>query len=178
MLSGKKIYLSSVEESSLEKLRQWRNKPELRRYFREYREISSTMQKNWFNSRVLDNPNQVDFEIHDKHTDKLLGHCGLYYINWIHRHAEFGIYIGDEDFRQGGYGSDALRTLLKYGFNDLNLNKIWCEVYSNNDAIGVYRHIGFVDEGCLRQNYFNEGQYWDCYLMSMLREEYREKYDV
>ena len=72
MLSGKKVYLSSVEESSLEKLRQWRNKPELRRYFREYREISSTMQKNWFNNRVLNNPNQVDFEIHDKHTDKLL----------------------------------------------------------------------------------------------------------
>ena len=61
--------------------------------------------------------------------------------------------------------------------NDLNLNKIWCEVYSNNDAIDVYRHIGFVDEGCLRQNYFNEGQYWDSCLMSMLREEYREKYN-
>ena len=177
MLKGKKIYLSSVEENSLEQLREWRNNPELRRYFREHREISSVMQKNWYKTRVLDNPNQVDFEIHDKHTDKLLGHCGLYYINWIHRHAEFGIYIGDEDFRQGGYGSDALRTLLKYGFNDLNLNKIWCEVYSNNDAIDVYRHIGFVDEGCLRQNYFNEGQYWDSCLMSMLREEYREKYN-
>ena len=44
MLSGKKILLSTVEEKNLEQLRQWRNEPSLRRYFREYREISRTMQ--------------------------------------------------------------------------------------------------------------------------------------
>ena len=107
---------------------------------------------------------------------KLLGHCGLYYIDWIHRFGEFGIYIGDDDFRSGGYGSDALRTLIGYGFNDLNLNKIWCEVYDNNDALKVYEHIGFVYEGKMRQNYFNEGKYWDAHILSMLKEEYEKKY--
>ena len=67
-----------------------------------------------------------------------------------------------------------MRTLIKYGFEDLNLNRIWCEVYSNNDAIDVYRHIGFKDEGILRQTYFNEGKYWDSHLMGMLREEYEQ----
>ena len=76
------------------------------------------------------------------------------------------------EYRSGGYGSDALRTLIKYGFNDLNLNKIWCEVYTNNDALDIYRHIGFKDEGLIRQHYFNDGKYWDSNLLSLLRCEY------
>ena len=173
MLSGKKITLSSVEEENLEQLRAWRNRPDLRKYFREYKEISRIMQVQWF-SKINNDLNQVNFEIHDKETSKLIGHCGLYYINWIHRHAEFGIYIGDDTFRKGGYGSDALRTLIKYGFNDLNLNKIWCEVYSNNDAIDTYRHIGFKKEGTLRQTYFSEGKFWDADILSMLKEEHTQ----
>ena len=46
------------------------------------------------------------------------------------------------DFRGKGIGSDALRTLMKYGYEEINLNKIWCEVFSNNDAIDIYRKIG------------------------------------
>ena len=177
MIRGKKIYLSSVEESSIEQLRQWRNMPELRQYFREYREISSTKQKKWFLDRVINDPNQVDFEIHDKESEKLIGHCGLYYINWINRAAEFTVYIGDKDYRNGGYGSDTLRILFRYGFDVLNLNKIWCEVYSNNKAIDIYRHLGFKDEGCLRQNYYHDGKYWDSYLLGLLREEWTKQQD-
>ena len=49
----------------------------------------------------------------------------LYYINWISRTTEFGIYIGDMDYREGGYGSETLRTLIGYGFNDLNMKYIY-----------------------------------------------------
>ncbi len=169
MLKGKKVNLRAVEKESIEQFRKWRNRPELRKYFRQYRELSSTMQNDWYENRVLSDDKQVNFEI--RFQDTLIGHCGLYYIDWIHRHAEFGIYIGDDSFRSGGFGSDALRTLVKYGFNDLNLNKIWCEVYTNNDALGVYRHIGFKNEGVLRQHYYNEGQYWDSTMLSMLKSE-------
>lgn len=171
MIQGNKIYLGALEPKNLEQLRAWRNTPELRKYFREYRELSSKHQEQWFNI-ILGDRNQVNFEIHDIESTKLLGHCGLYYIDWINRHAEFGIYIGNEDFRQGGYGSDALRTLIRYGFDNLNLNKIWCEVYSNNKASDVYKHIGFTHEGTLRQHYWSEGQWWDSHMMSLLREEW------
>mgnify|MGYP003112275450 CR=1 FL=1 len=174
MINGKKTTLQSVKEHNIEQLRNWRNNPDLRKYFREYREISRPMQAAWFNKINNDN-NQVNFEIHDKESDKIIGHCGLYYISWVHRHAEFGIYIGDFNFRNGGYGSDALRTLVKYGFEDLNLNKIWCEVYTNNSALGVYERLGFVREGTLRQSYFNEGKYWDSNVLSLLRSEYEQQ---
>ena len=176
MISGKKIYLVPVERENIEQLRVWRNKPELRKYFREYKEISKDVQIKWYENRVLGDLKQVNFEIHDINSKKIIGHCGLYYIDWIHRHAEFGIYIGDDKFRSGGFGSDALRTLICYGFNDLNLNKIWCEVYDNNDALDAYKHIGFAHEGKMRQHYFNEGRYWDSHILSMLKGEYNEKY--
>ena len=175
-LTGSKVYLTAVNKESIEQFRQWRNRPELRRYFREYRELSKDMQERWFESRVLNDPDQVNFEIHDKETDKLIGHCGLYYINWIHRHAEFGIYIGDDSFRSGGYGSDTLRTLVRYGFDELNLNRIWCEVYGNNDALDIYKHIGFVYEGTMRDSYYSEGQYWDAHILAMLKGDYEELY--
>lgn len=176
MINGKRCYLTSVEPDSIEQLRQWRNNPELRKYFREYREISKPMQKNWYENRVLTNPNQVDFEIHEKETKKLIGHCGLYYINWVNRSAEFTVYLGDFDYRGKGIGKDALVTLFNYGFNTLNLNRIWCEVYSNNKALSVYESIGFVKEGVMRQTYFDDGKYWDSTILSMLKNEWEEKY--
>ena len=172
MIVGKKSYLTSVQPESIEQLREWRNNPELRKYFREYREISKPMQDNWYKNRVLDNPNQVDFEIHDKVSGKFIGHCGLYYINWVNRTAEFTVYLGDFDFRGKGIGKDALITLFNYGFKDLNLNRIWCEVYTNNKALGVYESIGFVKEGVMRETYFNDGKYWDSTILSILRHEW------
>jgi UDP-4-amino-4,6-dideoxy-N-acetyl-beta-L-altrosamine N-acetyltransferase len=170
---GKKVTLSAVNKESIEQFRKWRNRPELRKYFREYKELSKEMQERWFESKVLGDTDQVNFEIRDKKTSKLIGHCGLYYISWVHRHAEFGIYIGDDSYRGGGYGSDALRVLIKYGFDDLNLNRIWCEVYDNNDALKMYEHIGFVREGVFRQSYYNEGRYWDAHILALLKEEFK-----
>jgi UDP-4-amino-4,6-dideoxy-N-acetyl-beta-L-altrosamine N-acetyltransferase len=172
MINGKKIGLTNVNRENIEQLREWRNNPELRQYFREHKEISKEMQENWFNSKVLNDPNQYNFEIHELKNNKLIGHCGLYYINWIARSAEFGIYIGDYSFRNGGYGSDALRTLIQYGFDQLNMNKIWAEVYSNNEALHVYEHIGFKIEGVLRQNVFKNGKYFDSTIISMLKTEW------
>tara|TARA_R110001583_G_scaffold158335_2_gene310307 strand:- start:137 stop:661 length:525 start_codon:yes stop_codon:yes gene_type:complete len=174
MIVGTKIKLTKVEKENIEQLRKWRNNPELRKYFREYRLINKENQQKWYESTVLNDSTSYNFEIRDEISNKLIGHCGLHYVNWISRTAEFGIYIGDNDYRNGGYGSDALRTLIKYGFEDLNLNKIWCEVYDNNKALEMYKHIGFVYEGKLRQNYYNEGKYWDSHLLGMLKEEYKK----
>ena len=173
MIIGKKCYLTAVNPESNEQLRKWRNTPELRQYFRQHREITKPSQSAWYERRVHNNQTQYDFEIHDAETGKFIGHCGLYYVDWVARKAEFSIYIGDSKFRGKGIGSDALRTLIKYGFEDLNLNKIWCEVYTNNTSVKIYRKIGFIDEGILRQNAFKNGEYVDGLILSMLRSEWQ-----
>ena len=174
MITGKKCYLTGVQPESIEQLRQWRNNPQLRKYFRTSKEITKPMQAEWYRSAWQPSVEQIDFEIHELETGRLIGHCGFYYMDTIVRKAEFSIYIGDMSFRGKGIGSDALRTLLKYGYEELNLNKVWCEVFSNNAAIDVYRRIGFVDEGVLRQNAFKNGEYLDGLVLSLLREEWLE----
>ena len=85
--------MTGVQPESIEKLRQWRNNPNLRKYFRTSKEITKPMQADWYKRSCL-NPNQVDFEIHELESGRLIGHCGLYYIDFISRKAEFAIYIG------------------------------------------------------------------------------------
>lgn len=179
----KKSVLTPLRRESIETLRKWRNNPDLRRYFREFREISPEMQESWFNNRVTGNPNQFDFEIRAvAGTDiqeceryPLIGHASLNYVSWTNRTAEFGIYIGDSMYRSDGYGSDALRALVEYGFKCLNLNRIWCEVFSNNDAVDIYRKLGFKDEGRLRSHHFEDGKYHDSLMLGLLREEWEAK---
>ena len=77
MIKGKKVYLSSIEEKDLESLRYWRNLPDYRKYFREYREISSQMQKTWYEKVVNGDKNTIMFAIRSIENDELLGCCGL-----------------------------------------------------------------------------------------------------
>ena len=177
MISGKTIYLTPVSKDSLEKLRKWRNSPEVRKYFREHRGINEDMQLRWYENKVLSNPDQYDFEIRigsaESSRGTLIGHCGLNYVDWINRRAEFTIYIGHKSYKGRGHGKDALSTLLKYGFMTLNLNKIQCEVFTNNKgAIKLYKKLGFVEEGIMREHQYDDGEYIDSMFMSILKSEW------
>jgi len=83
--------------------------------------------------------------------------------------------IGEKAYWSQGHGTDAVRLLLRYGFNELNLNRICLHVYSfNTRAIRCYEKAGFVLEGRLRQDVFHHGEYADALVMSVLRSEWRD----
>tara|TARA_B100000029_G_C17162434_1_gene810144 strand:+ start:12 stop:548 length:537 start_codon:yes stop_codon:yes gene_type:complete len=173
MLEGKKVYLIKIQHNSLEEIRKWRNKSEIKQYIRQYNDINQEEQEKWYNNNVINTDTQFNFEIRLKEGNKLIGQCGLNNISWINRSAEFSIIIGYSEFRGYGYGSDAIRILIKYGFEELNLIRIHCEVFENNPgACKLYKYLGFKEEGCMRQSYFNSGKYWDTYILSMLKSEY------
>ena len=65
--------------------------------------------------------------------------------------------------------------MINYEFKTINLNRAWCEVFSNNETIDVYRKIGFVDEGKLRQHRYEDGQYLDCFMLGLLKDEWLKK---
>ena len=97
MLKGEITGLRAIERGDLEALRGWRNQPEMRRFFREYREISEDMQTAWYEKKVLADPATRMFAIEDLVTGDLLGACGLCYIDTINRNADFSIYLGADD---------------------------------------------------------------------------------
>lgn len=180
MLSGNRVILEEIDSEYLEWLRQQRNDPELRQYFRAWKDISKDQQQVWYKERGNNtNLAHVYFQIMLKSNDgcsanDIIGCCGLHYIDWRLRSAEFGIFLAPY-FQGCGYGKEALTMLCDFGFLEMNLHKIWCEVFDNNKAIGLYRKLGFKDEGVLRDNYFCNGRYGNSYVMSILEHEWKEK---
>ena len=172
MLKGKKVILDVVDPKDIEWMRQQRNDPEMRKYFREWKEISKAQQEWWYNDRGNNtNPNHVYFKILEAEHMDLVGCLGLHYVDWRLRSAEFGIFLSREA-RGKGIGKEALFMLCDYGFREMNLHKIWCEVYDNNQSVNLYRKLGFKDDGILRDNYFCDGKYGNSIMMSVLEDEW------
>ena len=178
MIYGEKVYLRAIEIEDLEQLRLWRNNPDFRKYFREYLDISPEMQNNWFKLVANNDKNTIMFAIVDRLTDKLVGCCGLCYINWVHRHADLSVYIGAGDvyIDVNGYADDACLVLLEYGFSQINLNKIWTEIYEfDQRKIDLYDRLNFQVDGRLRENYYFEGKWWQSIILSKLASEHLEE---
>ena len=176
MLEGNKVYLVAVEKEDLEQLRNWRNREDYRKFFREYREISKDMQMAWYDSKVLKDNSTIMFSIKDKETHELLGCCGLCYINWVNRLADLSLYIGYENsyIDDNGYAEEACELLFNYGFKELALNKIWTEIYEFDEKkLALYDKLGFNKDGFLREQYFHDGKWWGSYMLSLLSREWK-----
>lgn len=103
----------------------------------------------------------------------LIGQCALFALNDVDRTAEMGITIGDQAYWGRGYGRDAVRALLEYGFRYRNIRKIWLRVWGNNErGIRAYLACGFVEEGRLRRHVWSAGEYVDLVYMGVLRDEW------
>jgi len=175
MIKGTLVSLAPLEQEDLEPLRLWRNNPEFRKYFREYREISKDMQQQWYQQKVLSDPGTIMFAIRDAKTDALLGCCGLCYINWVHRNADLSLYIGWQDayIDDAGYAEESCRLLFRYGFAELGLEKIWTEIYEFDDPkYALYSKLGFQQDGLLRRQYFYDGKWWNSRILSLLKDEF------
>jgi RimJ/RimL family protein N-acetyltransferase len=177
MIKGKVIGLRAVEINDLEYLKNWRNNAEFRKNFREVRELNSVDQDSWFN-KINSSPNDFMFTIIRLEDNKPIGACGLLYVNWIIRSADFSFYIGIEDYYIDNLGlaKESAELLIKYGFNNLNLNKIWMELYEfDTKKLDFFKnHFSFKIDGKLRDNSFEEGRYFNSYIISLIQSEYNK----
>ena len=105
--------------------------------------------------------------------NKLIGFVALFNIKWGSQSAEMAMGIGETDYWGKGYGSDGLRLLLNYAFNELNLYRVGLTVLDyNSRAIKAYERAGFVREGVKRQAVLRESQRYDLVCYSLLRDEW------
>jgi RimJ/RimL family protein N-acetyltransferase len=103
-----------------------------------------------------------------------IGNCGLHGIDSKDRNATFGIVIGEKDYWNRGYGTEAAGLLINYGFQQLNLHRISSYAFDFNErSIKLHKNLGFREEGRLRQATFKNGQYHDHVQFGLLREEWR-----
>ena len=109
--------------------------------------------------------------------DKMIGTVSLERINNIDRTATLGIFIGNKEYWNNSYGTEAIRLILDYGFNYMNLQNINLNLMSFNErALKCYKKCGFKEYGRRRKCKFVNGKYYDSICMDILAEEFTESY--
>lgn len=120
-----------------------------------------------------ENENAYRFAIRTLTDDLFIGTCSFWIESWNHGDAWLGIFIGERDYWGKGYGTDASRLLVSYGFNELNLRRISLGLHGFNErALKSYLKVGFVLEGRERGFLPRDGVRYDGLLMGLLREEW------
>ena len=174
-LIGERIYLSPRNNEEIEKFTEWLNDFETTDYIgRSALIITLEGEKKYFEESMNKNYN---FFIVTLDNDKLIGTVGLEKYDAINRTATLGIFIGDKEYRSQGYGTEAIRLILDYGFNYLNLNNIKLDLMSFNErALKCYQKCGFKEYGRRRKCKYINGQYYDLIEMDILAEEFKGSY--
>ncbi|WP_165874246.1 GNAT family N-acetyltransferase [Rubrobacter taiwanensis] len=116
------------------------------------------------------------FAIHLPGEPEPFGIVSFINLNRANASADLSILIGEPEYRGSGYGTDAIRTLLCYGFEELQLNRVGLTVFDfNHVAIRTYEKLGFRSEGRMRQAVRRNGAWHDAILMSLLRSEWERR---
>lgn len=174
-LEGDNIYLSPRNVEDVEVFTEWLNDFETTDYIgRSSQILTLDAEKEYIENQVH---NESSFVIVKKENDQVIGAIDLEDIDHVNRIATLGIFIGDKENRNKGYGTEAIEMLLEYGFHYLNLNNIMLWVMSFNDrAVACYKKCGFQEIGKRRKSRFINGVYYDQIEMDILAEEFHGNY--
>ncbi len=178
-LEGKTIYLRPLDMDDLETFYVWFNNPDLRQYLMLPYPITKAGEKDFLEKMMMDD-NNVVLSIITKKDEKLIGNIGLHQINIpvnrVSKRAMLGIAIGDLEEASKGFGTEAIKLMIDYGFNSLNLHRIELTVFDfNKRAFKAYQKIGFKEEGTKREALYIKGKYHDLIMMAILKREWQKK---
>ena len=177
MLKGEKVLLRPVRRADIQYFLKWFNDPEVIQYLGMYLPMTEMAEEKYIEelgtTRAGTDANFV-IEAIDGGEGKPIGSTGLHQINTKDHFATFGIAIGEKDYWSRGYGTEAARLLIRYGFEQLNLHRISSAAWAFNDrSIRLHLRVGFKEEGRLRESVFKNGQYYDRVEFGILRQEWR-----
>ncbi|MCA1825171.1 MAG: GNAT family N-acetyltransferase, partial [Frankia sp.] len=148
MYEGKLVRLRAQEPADIPLLFQWFNDPEVTSYLALRYPLSMRDEQDFVESVKSVGYQHAHFAIEAKDTGDLIGGVDLREVSAENRHADLGIALGNKAYWDRGYGTDAMRTICRFGFEEMNLHRIQLWVHGTNPrAQRVYEKIGFVVEG-------------------------------
>ena len=171
MLIGEKVCLGPVLQPDGPMFFGWMNSLDLVHDNGPYRPTDQASFDRWFGG-IGQDPTRVVFAIRHRRDLRLMGYVQLINIMPAPRTAELGILIGAPSDRGQGYGQEAVRMAVQFGWRDLNLQRISLLVIGENPgAVRVYLKTGFEVEGVLRRASYVNGAFRDITIMGLLRLE-------
>lgn len=181
IFTGNLVRLSAFDSEELGKAyASWLRDSELSRLFNGGASIlhSTKALAGFFEKEIKANdPAQFYFGIRKLDDDRLLGDIGLDVINgWVSRDSFVGLGIADRNDWGKGYGTDAMKIILRFAFTELNLRRVTLTVFEYNPrAIRSYEKVGFQHEGRMRGALLRDGKRWDMLYMGILAEDWKER---
>lgn len=171
MIRGEQVVLRATERADLPNFVVWLNDERVLEYFGRFLPMSLSQEESWY-ERMLADDSVCNLAI--EYEGKHIGGAGFSNIDGRTQSAEVGLFIGLPELWDRGLGYDILHTLLKFGFEQMNLNRIALRVFEENKrAVHLYEKVGFQHEGRWRQADFRHGRYHDILWMSVLRHEWQ-----
>lgn len=167
------FYLREILPDDRWKIYRWRNSPDVAKYMYTDHQISEEEHNRWFDTILNDRNRKYWVIVHDKED---IGLVNLYDIDQNNKRCFWAFYITSQNVRGKGVGSFVEYHILKYVFEDLEYNKLCCEVLSSNQAVvDMHKSFGFQEEGLFRQHRLKNGQFIDVVSLAMLKSEWDEK---
>ncbi len=169
------LSLAPIDRDDLPRLRRWRNDWRIIAWTRQYDMLNEVEHEGWFERMSIDHTTRMYKIVMKAYGETVpVGVCGLTSIDWRCRRAEFSLYVGPE-WQRRGIGKMALSILLTHGFDNLGLNLIFGETFTENPGIPMYEALGFQKEGTRRQHYFKDGRFIDAHLYSITAGEWHAR---
>ena len=126
--------------------------------------------------QIEESRNLYHFMIRAKADDRLIGIAAVQRIEWANGNAFLRLGIGAAEDRGKGYGTQALRMLLRFAFAELNLFRVSAMVPEYNEtAIALLEKFGFMQEVCRRKALERDGRRWDLYVFGLLKDEWQSQ---
>lgn len=172
-LVGDRVTLRPVDEGDLSLFARWMNDGEVTYYMFTGQRPATRAQIGEEVRRQVESPVNTVFTVEERPSGLAIGVAGLYDIHPTARKAEFRVLIGEKRCWNKGYGTEVTELLTFYGFDRLNLNRVWLGVIDENaGAVRAYQKAGFRVEGRLREELYRNSRYYDSIRLSILRSEY------
>ena len=174
MIEGTIVNLRARDVSDVDRIVRWINDREVTRHLNARYLYSRLYEEEWVRAgaSAMQSFTNVQFAIETK-DGVHIGNMGFHVVSPEDRNAHLGMMIGEKAYWSRGYGTDALMTMLRFAFDEMNLHRVDLSVdASNARGIACYRKCGFVEEGRMRDARYGGGGYEDQLIMGVLREEF------
>ena len=171
MIAGEHTILRAFEREDIERCYRWMNDPNIVRTLKSRYPIAFENETEWIDKVIHASSGERHFAIERKDDRSHIGNASIHDIDWVSRTGWFGLFIGEPTAWNRGFGTDAISTLVRFAFDEMNLRKLRINVFDYNDrAKHVLEAQGFVQEGRLRAEFYREGAYHDIVILSTFRD--------
>jgi len=172
MIAGEHTILRAFEREDAERCYRWMNDPNIVRTLKSRYPIAFQNEVEWLERAMHPGANERHFAVERKDDRTHIGNASIHDIDWVSHTGWFGLFVGEPTAWNRGFGSDAIATLVRFAFEEMNLIKLRINVFDYNErAKHVLLEQGFVQEGKLTRDFYREGSYHDIVILSVFRSE-------